>query len=60
MLLEKFQYDRVKPFNFDFHQETAGDNFQSVLDDLTKIIRNNVLNTLGFFISNRQTGKTDY
>lgn len=26
-LLDKFAYERVKPFNFDFHQETAGDNF---------------------------------
>lgn len=27
ILLEKFKYDRVKKCEFDFHYETAGDNF---------------------------------
>lgn len=56
-LLDKFNYERVKPFHFDFHQETAGDNFTAVLDELASIVRNNVLKTLGYFAQNSQTGQ---
>lgn len=31
-----------------------------MLDDLIRIIKNNVLNTLGFYIRNRQTNQSDF
>jgi G3E family GTPase len=56
-LLDKFQYRGVKSFDFDFHAECSGDNFQMVLDNMVSSIRNNVLNSFGFFITNTATGQ---
>ena len=57
-ILEKFNYDRVKKFQFDFHYETANDNFGQ-LDQLVDIIKNSVLNNFGYFMLNKQTGATN-
>ena len=57
-LIEKFAYDRVKKFQFDFHYETSGDNFGQ-LDQLITIIKNSILNNFGYFILNKATGNTE-
>jgi synaptojanin len=57
-LFERFKFEKVQKFHYDFHYETAGDNFAN-LSELVKVIRKSVLSNLGYFIYNSQTKATD-
>jgi hypothetical protein len=52
-MLGKFCYEKVKSYQFDFHSETAGDNFE--LDNLVQKFEKILFEIFGYFAWNQKT-----